>query len=102
MFFLFDGETYIGHDSVNFSEGEGASKTGYAGVPGLSPTYRSPELYRELALIGLNWLYKQGCAEIKLSSWGDSEETIRAFEDLGFTMNFYELGYQRDLSGVQP
>ena len=100
MFFLFDGENYVGHDRISFSEGEDGAKVGHAGVPGLLPAYRSPELYRELALIGLNWLYEQGCAEIKLSSWGDSEGTIRAFEDLGFTMNFYELGYQRVLSGV--
>ncbi len=97
MFFLFNGEKYIGHDRVSFSEGEDGAKVGHAGVPGLSSPYRSPELYRNLALVGLNWLRARGCGEIKLSSWGDGEETIRAFEDLGFTMNFYELGYQRVL-----
>ena len=99
MFFLFDGESYIGHDRVSFSEEDGA-KLGYAGVPGLLPAYRSPDLYRELALVGLNWLRTRGCGEIKFSSWGDGEETVQAFEDLGLTMNFYELGYQRVLSGV--
>ena len=95
MFFLFDGESYIGHDRVNVSEGEDGAKVGHAGVPGLLPAYRSPDLYRELALVGLNWLRARGCGDIKLSSWGDSEETVRAFENLGFTINFYELGYQR-------
>lgn len=99
-FFLVDGEAYVGHDRVNISQ-ENESKTGHVGVPGLAPQYRSPELYRELALVGLNWLQERGCSEIKLSSWGDSEETIRAFEDLGFTMNFYEVGYQRVLRGTK-
>ena len=100
MVFLFDSEKYIGYDRVNLSKGEDESVIGHSDVPGLLPAYRSPELYRELALVGLNWLRARGCGDIKLSSWGDSEETIRAFEDLGFTMNFYELGYQRALSRV--
>lgn len=98
MFFLFDGETYIGHDRVSFDETPDSLKIGYSGVPALHADWRSPELATEFALVGLEWLYTKGCRQIAFSSWGESKETLRAFEQLGFTKNFFELGYSLSLS----
>ena len=95
MFFLYDRDTYVGHDRVSFSETPEGVKQGYGGgPPGLHPDWHTPELAREFALVGLEWLYDQGCRQIAFMSWGESEETLQAFEKLGFTVNSFELGYQ--------
>lgn len=96
----------MGHDRVSFSETPEGVKQGYGGgVPGLHPDWRTPELSREFALIGLEllgleWLYNQGCRQIAFSSWGESEETLQVFKEPRFTTNNFELGYQLPLSVV--
>ncbi len=68
MFFLFKEDTYIGHDRVSFSETSDGTKQGYGGgVPGLRPDYYKPELAREFALIGLEYLHAQGCHNISFT-----------------------------------
>ena len=75
MFFLFDGEKFIGHDRVSVSEMDDG-KVGYAGVPALQPDYKTPELSKEFALKGLNWLSQQGCTKIVSTNWGEDEATL--------------------------
>ena len=99
MFFLYDGDAYVGHDRVSFSETPGGVKQGYGGgPPGLHPHWHTPELAGEFALVGLEWLYNQGCRQIAFMSWGESEETLQAFKELGFTVSTLELGYQLPLT----
>ena len=99
MFFLYDGDNYIGHDRVSFSEMPDGVKQGYGGgPPGLHPDWHTPELAREFALVGLAWLYNQGCRQIAFMFWGESEETLQAFKELGFTVSNFELGYQLALT----
>lgn len=93
IFFLYDGDAYIGHDAVNFSESD-EIRQGHLGVPALHPEWRTPELAREFALVGLGWLYSQGCRHVSFTSWGESKATIRAFETLGFEVSNFEIGYQ--------
>jgi len=64
----------------------------------IHPQYHSPELSTQFALIGLNHLFEQGCREFNLTSWGESDVTIQAFEDLGFKTSFFEIGYQLKLN----
>lgn len=94
LFFLYDGETHIGHDRVSFSETSEGIKVGHCGVPALHPAWHTPELARAFALVGLEWLYAQGCRQFAFSSWGERKETLQAFEILGFRTNFFEIGYQ--------
>ena len=97
MFFLFEGEEFIGHDRVSFGE-IGENKVGYAGVPAMHPQYYTPELVRNFALVGLEWLYKQGCRQLAFSAYGESEATLDAFKALGFAVTLFELGYRLELS----
>jgi GNAT superfamily N-acetyltransferase len=94
IFFLYANETYIGHDRVSWNENAEGTRVGHGGVPALHPDWHTPELARAFALVGLEWLYLQGCRTIAFSSWGEREETIQAFEGLGFTKILFELGYQ--------
>lgn len=96
MFFFFAGENYVGHDRVSFTDTDG-EKVGYVGIPGIRRDYRSPELFAALAQVGHHYLSEQGCTELKLSDWGSSQETLKAFESSGFRQTFHELGYQLTL-----
>jgi N-acetylglutamate synthase-like GNAT family acetyltransferase len=64
---------------------------------GLVPEYRTPDLYRQLALVALNYAVEKGCKKAKLESWGDCESTIDVYKSLGFEITVHELGYRFDL-----
>ena len=96
MYFLFDADSYIGHDRVSFGEIAGV-KTGYVSVPALHPEYHTPELAKNFALVGLEYLQAQGCTKFKLNAWGESDATLAAFKELGFEVTTFELGYQLKL-----
>jgi GNAT superfamily N-acetyltransferase len=52
-------------------------------APGLIPTHRSAQNYRAVLATVLNKL--EPGFEVMLNSWGDSDETITAYLELGFT-----------------
>ena len=70
---------------------------GYIDSPGLAPEHRSAELYRTLTLAGLQRLAAEGVKRVSVETWGEPEETIDAYESLGFELDAVELGYQRKL-----
>ena len=85
---LFNGkDKVIGCTAIGFLEETPESKKGFMDAPGLEHSYRQTDLYRELALLGLNTLKKAGYAQIELMSWGDAEETIRAYQGIGFRVD---------------
>lgn len=97
MLFLFEDDVFIAHVKSGVRADADTNEHGFIDMPGVHPDYRKPELYRELVLMSADLLYKQGCRELSIESWGESEATIAVFEDLGFEITFYELGYQLKL-----
>jgi mycothiol synthase len=67
------------------------------GAPGIDPAYRSPELYRLLALTAAHWLRRYGPQAIRLESYGDEEQVIAIYQELGFSLDGRFLSYLYDL-----
>ncbi len=82
---------------LNISVTDDDAVAGRLDSPGLAPEHRSPDLYRALALEGLKLLAAKGVERVTLECWGESKETVEAYEALGFTSVAVELGYQRSL-----
>ncbi len=62
--------------------------------PGVLPEGRSPDAYASLLIAACAVL---GPGPADLDSWGDDEETIGAYEDLGFDVVERVQGWQLDL-----
>ena len=69
--------------------------TGYIDSPGIYSPHRRLDLYRALLLTGMKWLQGQGAALIELESWGDKQEVLRSYFDLGFHILRQVITYQR-------
>jgi ribosomal protein S18 acetylase RimI-like enzyme len=69
--------------------------TGYIDSPGIYSPHRRLDLYRALLLTGMKWLQSQGVSLIELESWGDKQEVLRSYFDLGFTILRQVVTYQR-------
>ena len=69
--------------------------TGYIDSPGIYSPHRRLDLYRALLLTGMKWLQSQGVAWIDLESWGDKQEVLRSYFDLGFRILRQVITYQR-------
>jgi hypothetical protein len=54
-------------------------------APGLISTYRSAKNYQAVLASTLNKL--EPGLEVRLNSWGDSDETIAAYLELGFVIH---------------
>jgi hypothetical protein len=54
-------------------------------------------MYLGLLLAELEYLAKQGCKEVTMTSWGDYDSTIAAYTHLGFKTTVHELGYTLDV-----
>lgn len=65
--------------------------------PGVAPELRSRYLQRELALHALGWLRGQGRLAVRLESWGDTVETVRLYEAIGFQVAEHYLAYRKAL-----
>ncbi|NJN44831.1 MAG: GNAT family N-acetyltransferase [Anaerolineae bacterium] len=65
--------------------------------PGVVPEERGGGWYRTLALIAMRQLRERGADQIELLSYGDSLETIREYQELGFKVSDHYLAYQKDL-----
>ena len=97
IFLLFNPENkVIGCTSAKINQDD----QGQLDSPGLAPEHRQPEMYRAMALAGLQYLIKQSCKAVKLESWGDYDSTIATYTELGFQTTIHEIGYRLDLPGV--
>ena len=72
--------------------------TGYIDSPGIYSPHRRLDLYRALLLTGMKWLQSQGAALIELESWGDKQEVLRSYADLGFTPLRQVVTYRQTLT----
>ena len=58
--------------------------TGYIDAPGLHHHHRRMDLYRALLMTGIHWLKDQGQEIIEMESWGEKQEIVNLYNDLGF------------------
>lgn len=63
--------------------------------PGILPEARSPDAYASLLLYACAVL---GPGPADLDSWGDSDEVLEAYEDLGFDVVKQSTGWERALA----
>jgi ribosomal protein S18 acetylase RimI-like enzyme len=71
--------------------------TGYIDAPGVVPQHRRLDLYRALVLTGIRWLYDQRQVIIEMESWGDKQEVLKMYRELGFVDMRQLVCYQRVL-----
>jgi len=71
--------------------------TGYIDAPGVVPQHRRLDLYRALVLTGIRWLYDQRQVIIEMESWGDKQEVLEMYRELGFVDMRQLVCYQREL-----
>jgi mycothiol synthase len=65
-------------------------------APGVVPENRHRGLYRPLVLTAMHWLRAQAQHPIILQSWGESDQTIAIYRDVGFELLQHFLAYRRD------
>jgi mycothiol synthase len=66
-------------------------------APGVVPEHRHQGLYRPLVLTAMHWLRAQARHPIILQSWGDSDQTIAVYRDVGFELLQHFFAYRCDL-----
>jgi len=96
---LFDNnETLIG-----VCAGKPLGKTDERGIsdlldaPGLIKEYRRQGFQRFLTLAVMHWLYEKGKRSITLEYWGDDENTIAIYRELGFELVNEQIAYHKEL-----
>ncbi|MEM7802480.1 MAG: GNAT family N-acetyltransferase [Chloroflexota bacterium] len=52
--------------------------------PGIAPAYRHLDLHRPLVQASMKWLSTQASGPFHLYTWGDFDEAVLVYEDLGF------------------
>ena len=65
--------------------------------PGLIPPYRDLGYQRQLVLAGLQHLRRKGTRPITLEFWGDDENALSIYRELGFEMAQHYLAYHKEL-----
>lgn len=61
--------------------------------PGVAPAHRHLGLQRPLVLAALRWLSNLRPGDYRLETWGDSEEAVAIYGDLGFTVEDDTIEY---------
>ncbi len=106
LFLLFSEKNRpVGISRVEMSAERSAKNgvpTGYIDSPGIFSPHRRLDLYRALLLTGMKWLQSQGAALIELESWGDKQEVLRSYFELGFQVIRQVVTYQRVLTDQSP
>lgn len=54
--------------------------------PGIAPAYRHLGLHRPLVQASMQWLNTQADGMFHLDTWGDFDEAVQIYEELGFTL----------------
>jgi len=55
--------------------------------PAIVPAFHTPGLLRYLVLASMHWLNNQAEGDIQLQTWGDSENAVQVYKELGFTLD---------------
>jgi mycothiol synthase len=62
--------------------------------PGVMPEHRQRTLYHSLVVTALSWLGTRERHAVLLQSWGDDEQTIAIYQEMGFLLMQRFLAYQ--------
>ena len=65
--------------------------------PGLIPPYRDTGYQRQLVLAGIQHLRQKGTRPVTLEFWGDDENALSIYRELGFEMTQHYLAYHKEL-----
>ncbi len=76
-----------------------SAPTGYIDSPGLVPEHRTLELRRALLSSAVHWLRARGQVILELESWGDDDETLDLYRQVGFETLRRKIEYGRKLNG---
>ena len=71
---------------------------GHINGPGLLPAHRDQGLHRPLIFTALQWQQARGCQTITLDAWGDDDQTIALYRELGFEPVQHLISYRQRLS----
>ncbi|GCE10688.1 GNAT family N-acetyltransferase [Tengunoibacter tsumagoiensis] len=66
-------------------------------APGVVPEHRDKHVHLPLLLTAMHWLRSQGQHAVALQSWGDDEQTIANYRDIGFELLHHFLAYRKNL-----
>lgn len=66
-------------------------------APGLIQAYRQRGFQRFLTLAVINWLREQGTYPIALEYWGDGNDAIEIYKNLGFALVHQQVMYHKEL-----
>lgn len=67
-------------------------------APGIIRRYRQEGYQRQLVLAGMEHLRKKQTRPIVLEFWGDSEQVLDIYRDLGFEMVNHYIAYHKELT----
>lgn len=70
----------------------------YIDAPTIVPEHRRHRLQRPLLLAAMRWLRERGQRMIRLDPYGDDEQTIDLYREIGFVLDQHFIGYRRDLN----
>ena len=66
-------------------------------APGIVKEHRDAGLQKFLALAAMNWLREIGTYPITLEYWGDDENILYLYRDLGFELVQQQITYRKEL-----
>ena len=78
--------------------GSGQESRKIVDSPGVVPEHRGQSLQRPLTLTAMHWLRTYGPGPIELHTYGDQEETVAIYRELGFVLEEHYKEYRIDLS----
>ena len=78
-------------------EDQGNDREMIVDSPGVVPDHRHLGLQRPLALMAMRWLRSHSPGPIDLESYGDGEDAVKIYEDLGFVLEEHYIEYCRNL-----
>jgi GNAT superfamily N-acetyltransferase len=82
-----DGEIAgLTYGRLSADRGPGLPKTRIVDSPGTAPAYRLAGLIRPLTLLTLQWLRTQGEGPLELHCFGEPEDVVEIYADLGFRL----------------
>jgi hypothetical protein len=88
---------------IGICAGNPQGKTDERGVshlldaPGLIKEHRHEGFQRFLTLAVMHWLREKGTFPITLEYWGDEEDAIQIYRDLGFELANQQITYRKEL-----
>jgi mycothiol synthase len=88
---------------IGISAGKPQGKTNERGIsdlldaPGIIKEYRHRGFQRHLTLAVMHWLRERGSRPITIEYWGDDDDTLQIYRDLGFELVNQQITYYKEI-----